>query len=231
MKWTAGLFGVDVVRQRNSPRHTWLALGERPFRTIIDIGANRGQFAMEARRRFPAATIHALEPLPGPFRELDAWARQQGGAVITYQVAASDQNCAVSMNMHVDHSPSSSILLATELNHELHPFTKRKETVEVRADLLDSILGGVRLDRQVLVKLDVQGVEDRVIRGASAVLADAAVVIAEVSIDVLYDGQATFRNVFMGLDKLGYEYVGNLDQGYAASGRVISLDAVFARPG
>ena len=66
VKWTAGLFGVDVVRQRNSPRHTWLALGERPFRTIIDIGANRGQFAMEARRRFPAATIHALEPLPGP---------------------------------------------------------------------------------------------------------------------------------------------------------------------
>jgi hypothetical protein len=66
VKWTVELFGVDVVRQRNSPRRTWLVLGERPFRKIIDIGANRGQFAMEARRRFPAATIHALEPLAGP---------------------------------------------------------------------------------------------------------------------------------------------------------------------
>jgi hypothetical protein len=101
----------------------------------------------------------------------------------------------------------------------------------VKAELLDSILGGIRLDRQDLVKLDVQDVEDRVIRGASAVLADSAVVIVEVSIDVLYDGKATFRNVFMGLDKLGYEHVGNLNQGYAASGRVISLDAVFARVG
>jgi FkbM family methyltransferase len=230
-KQAAWMLGMHVVRKHNVPSHTWLGLGNRPINTIVDVGANRGQFAREARRRFPFATIHAIEPLPGPFRDLQAWGSQQGGAVITYQVAAGDQAKTMTMNVHVDHSPSSSMLFATELTHKLYPFTERKETIQVGVDLLDSILDGVRLEQEVLVKLDVQGVEDRVIRGASAVLACASVVIAEVSIDVLYDGQATFRDVFMGLDALDFDYIGNLDQAHTGSGRVTSLDAVFIRRG
>ena len=36
------------------------------FATVVDIGANRGQFALVARRCFPAARIIAFEPLAGP---------------------------------------------------------------------------------------------------------------------------------------------------------------------
>src|SRR5215212_9944591 len=36
---------------------------DNEFRTVIDVGAGRGQFALVARRRFPAATLHCFAPL------------------------------------------------------------------------------------------------------------------------------------------------------------------------
>ena len=36
------------------------------FQTVVDVGANRGQFAAVARRLFPAAKIYSFEPLAGP---------------------------------------------------------------------------------------------------------------------------------------------------------------------
>ena len=39
------------------------------FRTVVDVGANRGQFAAVARRLFPAARIYSFEPLEGPAAE------------------------------------------------------------------------------------------------------------------------------------------------------------------
>jgi hypothetical protein len=40
------------------------------FGTILDIGANVGQFALAAALHFPGATIHSFEPLPDTFSEL-----------------------------------------------------------------------------------------------------------------------------------------------------------------
>src|SRR5271166_1754033 len=37
-----------------------------PLNTIVDIGSNRGQFALTAREQLPDATIISFEPLSGP---------------------------------------------------------------------------------------------------------------------------------------------------------------------
>ena len=42
------------------------ALQRFAFRTVVDVGANRGQFAMLARALFPDAYIFAFEPLAAP---------------------------------------------------------------------------------------------------------------------------------------------------------------------
>ena len=43
--------------------------GTRPF-TFLDIGANVGWYALNVARRFPAAVVHAFEPVPGIFANL-----------------------------------------------------------------------------------------------------------------------------------------------------------------
>ena len=65
-EWRRGLrSGVAA-----SIEHDRLPL-RRDLRSVIDVGANRGQFALYSRVRFPAATIYCFEPLQAPRRKLE----------------------------------------------------------------------------------------------------------------------------------------------------------------
>ncbi len=223
--------GFDVVRLRNSPRQTLLGLRSRPIRAVIDVGANTGQFSKEISRLFPSAKFYCFEPLPDPFAALSAWAKTQNGRVMCFNLAIGDKEDKMEMFLHEDHTPSSSLLVTTKLNEQHYPFTKKQKLVSVRQATLDTALDevGAELSGEILIKLDVQGYEDRVIAGGGRSFAKASGCILEVCLDTLYEGQAEFLGLLTMLDAIGYEYVGNLDQVYGADGHCIFLDAVFAR--
>ena len=75
--------------------------------------------------------------------------------------------------------------------------------------------------------MDVQGFEDRVIRGGVEVIKKAVACIVEVSLDRFYLGQARFSDLVILMNDLGFDYAGNLEQVYASDGHVIYFDAVF----
>ncbi len=87
----------------------------------------------------------------------------------------------------------------------------------------------VVLQDDILIKLDVQGYEDRVIQGGLATLKRSRACIIEVSLDSLYDGQANCTTLFQLMQDLGFRYSGNLDQIQAKDGHVIFFNAVFVR--
>ena len=53
------------------------ALGHDSFATVIDVGANKGQFAVYARLRWPNARLICFEPLPEPRAKLQRVTRGQ----------------------------------------------------------------------------------------------------------------------------------------------------------
>lgn len=224
--------GYDLRRTRNTPQYSLCGLTNLRINTVIDVGANKGQFARYISRFFPNASIYCFEPLPGPFRELDAWARTQGSRVTAFNAGIGENNGSVEMNIHTEHTPSSSFLDTTSLAVSRYPQTARQELVRVTMATLDSALEDVsgRLDKEILVKLDVQGFEDRVLRGGGTIFSKAKACILEVCLDSLYEGQAGFRDLVDALYELGFTYSGNLDQTYGDDGHVIYLDAVFTRP-
>jgi len=132
---------------------------------------------------------------------------------------------------HLDHTPSSSLLKSTELTHRLYPQTRRKTPVRVAIKSLDSAVKelGSALEPEILIKLDVQGYEDRVIRGGNDTFSTARACLCEVSFDPLYDSQCTARDVWNLLGEFGFSYKGSLDQTYAADGHVIFADCLFVR--
>lgn len=146
-------------------------------------------------------------------------------------MAIGDEEGEIGMYAHVDFSPSSSLLATTDVCTKQYPFTRAQEEVLVKLTTLDTQLRATALKRDVLVKMDVQGYEDRVIRGGGEILAKAAACILEVSLDKLYDGQPDFKELVLLLDRLQYRYAGNLEQSYAEDGHVIYFDAVFIRSG
>jgi methyltransferase, FkbM family len=221
--------GFDLVRSVNSPRQTLLGLRSLPIQTIIDVGANAGQFARYVSKFFPSARLYCFEPLSQPFQALDAWAKTQSDRVTTFNTALGEKEGTMEMFFHAEYSPSSSFLSSTATTAAYYPATRNQKRVPVKITTLDKIWETVdgTLSPQILIKLDVQGYEDRVIHGGKQTFINAKACILEVCLDTLYEGQATFKDLLLTLNDLGYRYVGNLSQTYGEGGHVIFLDAVF----
>lgn len=206
-----------------------LGLSSLPIRSILDIGANEGQFSKRMRSLFPDAQIYAFEPLPDAFKVLNAWAKTQRGTVQVFDVALGETEQVLALQQHLYFSASSSILPTTALGEEVYPIMSRQQPISVTQTTLDGAIAQLHQcpKPDVLIKLDVQGYEDRVIRGGLQTFAQAKACIIEISLDALYDGQATFQTIFELLSGLGYCYCGNLDQIQARDGHVIYFNALF----
>lgn len=221
--------GFDVVRFSRSPKRTLLGLSQQNIGTIIDVGANEGQFARMILGRFPKAELYCFEPLEEPFHKLSVWAQTQNGRVRCFRFALGEQEGEMDMHLHEQHTPSSSLLAATDNCH--HPQTQSERIVRIRTSTLDAVLEDTldSMPREILLKLDVQGFEDRVLRGGRRVLSQCRAVVLEVDLDPLYQEQADFHGLAQLLHEAGFRYAGNLDQFYGEDGRVVFFDAPFVR--
>jgi hypothetical protein len=95
---------------------------------------------------------------------------------------------------------------------------------------LDSLMPELDLKPAMLVKIDVQGYEDRVLRGGERVVRVADYVLVETAFEPLYEAQATFATVYEVLIGFGFRYAGNLNQTTnPADGTVLFADALFVR--
>ena len=102
--------------------------------------------------------------------------------------------------------------------------TQKQEKIMVAQQKLDevAIANGKDLISDILIKLDVQGYEDKVIAGGIETFKRSKACIVEISLDKLYD-------IFSLLSNLGYEYKGNIDQVNDRDGHIIFFNAVFIK--
>jgi FkbM family methyltransferase len=222
------LRGIDYEHYRNL-RQSWL-LGMN-IRSILDVGANVGQFALLAREVFPAARIFSFEPLPECFASLESCLPPQGFQAFNFALGDSDTE----LDFHrARHSPSSSFLKMNDFHREAFPESREGQestSVKVKVRKLDDIAKELDLKENILLKLDVQGYEDKVIAGGGETLKRVRVVISETSFLPLYEGQTLFRDVHGFLEKAGFVFQGNLNQMFNPSdGRIVSADSIFVRP-
>lgn len=231
VKKISNSLGFDIIRIQKSTYHSLLGIRNLPIKTIIDVGANEGQFAKMIERVFPQASIYCFEPIDEAFEKLSEWASSKNNRIKCFKLALGDSEKEIDMFKHIDHTPSSSILNATPLCESYYPFTQQKETIKVIQTTLDKAVEtfNISLVPEILIKLDVQGYEDRVIKGGGNTFSKATACILEVCLDELYESQASFNEITALLYDMGFKYVGNLDQVYADDGHVMYFDAVFVK--
>jgi FkbM family methyltransferase len=205
---------------------TWLTAYE--IKTVLDIGANTGQFAEKARRLFPGARIYSFEPLERCYQELIGYFAGVEGFQ-AFNFALGDRTGEAEI-FCCDYSPSSSMLPMGEVHKEAFPYTRDQTVQKIQIRRLDDLADQLELQRPLLVKMDVQGFEDRVIAGGLLVLGQADVVISELSVEPLYEGQPLFDVIYQRLTNLGFVYKGAYEQLRAPDdNRVLQLDGVFVR--
>lgn len=204
----------------------WRFAQRYDIRTVIDVGANTGQFARMIRRVFPDARLLCFEPLKECFRALE-----QGLAALPpakgFHLALGSKTNTVEMHRS-NFTPSSSILTMADLHKEEWPQSACHSPERVNVARLDDVLVGEDVVRDVLIKVDVQGYEGEVIRGGEQAIRNAAVAVIETSFRELYNGQPLFDDVYRMMRDLGFAYCGSADQHAShRNGEVMFADAIF----
>jgi FkbM family methyltransferase len=195
--------------------------------TVIDIGANRGQFALCMRRLYPDAKIFSFEPLQTPsakFRrnfQHDPRVRLSNVAISTERGSA---------DMHVTRwDVSSSLLPIAQAQHDSFPFTEECRQERVSTAPLSDCLDEGEIQGIVLLKLDVQGYELTVLQGCWQLLDRFKYVYVEVSFIELYVGQALATEIVALLFSKGFKLFSVANPSRGRSPRAIQADFLFMR--
>ena len=231
------LFNLQLYRMPTAEELKQIAEAERRrtlwlrnmnIETILDIGANTGQFAKSMHELFPEARLYSFEPLKDCYDELLVQFKNVP-QFQAFNVALGDETGLVEIHRS-EYSPSSSLLPMKELHKTCFPYTKEEIIQKINIVRLDDIADSLNLRKPMLVKLDVQGYEDKVISGGKSVIGQADIVITELSVEQLYDGQPLFDEIYKTMTSMGFQYRGNYEQLCSPDdGRVLQVDGIFTR--
>ncbi|MBD2353379.1 FkbM family methyltransferase [Tolypothrix sp. FACHB-123] len=224
------LFGL---RQRGGLPNTFLQLNQPwlhslNINTVIDIGANTGQFALTINKILSKAKIYSFEPLPECFEKLQTLMSNCKNFT-GFNVALGDEPGNLTFEKNA-FTPSSSFLKMTDLHKTVYPHTKNTNYINVKVETLDHIINSLEIGDNILIKLDVQGYEYKVIRGAENTIMRCKLLIIETSFEPLYEGQPLFNDLYNELIKYGFVYAGAIEQNYnPQNGKILQADSIFIR--
>jgi len=196
--------------------------------TVIDIGANVGQFAVAAIKTFPGARVHSFEPQPDSFARLSKHVASFPQATV-HPVACGD--FTGSTRFHVNTlSHSSSILPLAARHLEAFPEYRETTTIEVPVRTLDSLISTIQPTGLTLLKIDVQGFEAKVLAGAGEALKRVDYVLLEASLRPLYEGEMLFPEMLDLMKAHGFRFLRPLAwMKDPHNGEVLQMDVLFGR--
>ncbi len=196
--------------------------GFSPY-AIVDIGANAGEWSRTASSIFPTAQILMFDGDPENEPNLHSTVRDIGNrSSYLIRLLGPERKSAVTFYRPETGTTGSSVL------PELTAFGKNAVTLSM--DTLDNLTTEASLLSPLLLKLDVQGFELEVLKGASRTLTFSEVVIMEASLLPYNDGAPLFAEVVAYMDKQGFsvfDFCGQMrrESDYA----LVQTDVAFVR--
>lgn len=193
MRWPSGIGKVGVVSgSRMRSLREWIrtqlarrlqlpeipralerlaALGWSPAH-VLDVGAYRGDFARECLRLWPQTRLTCFEPLPARAGDLDALAKTHPGIRVHRALVGAEVRDRVTLH---ESETASSVLTEWQPNQ----FPKREYAMTTIDRAIASDASAPRPD---FLKIDVQGYELEVLKGADRALSSLSVVLTEVNL-------------------------------------------------
>jgi FkbM family methyltransferase len=204
VKWSAGAFGIDV----RSAKHTEASILRSMLRrtnpkVVLDVGANAGQYARRVRATGYNGVIVSFEPLADAHRRLAEAARGDANWLVAPRTALGSQSATAQIHVAAD-NVSSSVLPMTSLLQETAPRVTciaQQSTAVARLDAFSDLIPAGDL----YLKVDAQGYELEVLRGATGLVPRIGAMQLELSLIPLYEGAPSLVDVVAHAQALGYE--------------------------
>lgn len=215
-----------------------LNFNRNPFKTIylktqsiqnpilFDVGANVGQFAIDMINTGFAGKIYSYEPVTNTWIKLLKKANKSRSWFVI-NCALGSVNGFSQINVSANAGLSSSFLGMAALHSESFPNSiyVTKENVEVRT--LDFEISRLQLDpREIILKIDVQGFESKVIEGGSASIPKIPFCFIEISLVSLYEEEKLFLPLLHQLEVLGHQVIDVFPGTRDSNGKLLQVDVL-----
>jgi len=230
--------GYSVVDHRKDvgagillPGHLRKTIERLSLNCVVDVGANRGDYAAMLRKQGFTGLILSVEPLRDVYEALaQRAASDPNWRVLNAALGDKDEfrqiNVCVARNLSSFLSPAGDIGEAV-LDSEVEAV----ETVHVRR--LDEVLRSIVREEKaprVLLKMDTQGYDLRVMEGAVEVLPFIRAIQTELSVVPLYRDMPDYVEALSYFRKLGFAPTGFFGvTGHLRTGRTLEFDAILTR--
>jgi len=194
--------------------------------TVIDIGANVGEFTLIFHYLFNRPKIYAFEPLPsGKNKRMNI--ENEKGNITYFPFALGNENTKKKFNIS-SWAPSSSFLPMGNSHKTAYPHSADSKEIEVECKKLDSLLSLNDIEDSLMIKIDVQGFEKYVIEGGNKLFKKASIIIIEMSYIELYEDEPLFDEIYKLITNLGFNYAGSLKQSESKKNNVcLQNDGIF----
>lgn len=227
-------FGYDVQKYgpyRDAMRRFQKAIERQNATTILDVGANVGQYGQRLRINGYTGRIISFEPLSSAHNKLIAVASSDKLWTVAPRCAVSDKRGVAEINIAAN-SQSSSILSISERH-----ITGDPKSGYVGRETVETIPLDIFLDNHpelasaaMAIKIDTQGYEAHVLAGLSRWSECVKVIQVEMSLAALYDGLTGFIELYRLIEDRGYRCI-SLEPGFVdpKTYEVLQTDAIFER--
>lgn len=228
------LRGYELVRVPSGTllgMHLSMVFTRYEINAVIDVGARQGEYGLWLRRNGYDGWIFSFEPVGGSFAALSRRAAQDERWMV-HRAALGRASGKADINV-TEKTVFSSFLTPTAYASETfgsEPAIARTETVEMSTldEVIDELLAHVT-DPRVFLKLDTQGWDLEVLRGASRSLASVVALQTEVSAQPVYEGMPSMRESLDYLEQIGFDVSGFFPVNLDGALRAVELDCVAVR--
>jgi FkbM family methyltransferase len=226
------LIRTDWMKRLLDPAGAWRAavLRHHKIATVIDVGANLGQYGSELRAWNYQGRIISFEPTSLAFKALSERTAHDR-SWIAFNFALGEGDGMAEINVASNSGQSSSFLPMLDSHRQSAPEIRYVTTERISIKTLDGALTGlIGPDERLMLKLDVQGFEEFVLKGATATLPQVRLIECELSVVQLYEGQMLLPQMLAFLDELGFMPI-HFSPAFSdpISGHCLQIDGTFAR--
>ena len=203
---------------------------EKKNLVIFDVGAYLGNITTTYVKIFPQATIYCFEPFPNSFKELDRLAKSK--PIKPFQFALSNQKGKTRFLINTDRSCNSMFPRPTTGLKYYSESSQNIGQIEVETQILDTFCETEGVNKIDILKLDVEGAELNVLKGASRKLTkkEIKLIFTEVMFVAHYEGGCFFHEVSDFLSRYDYKLFNLYNLKRASNGQLRWGNAIFLNP-
>lgn len=221
-------FGIQIKRYPDLDTKRRLKLIKYfEINKIFDIGANIGNYAMEMRKLGFVGNIVSFEPLSETFKILQKNAIKDSNWE-TINIGLGDIDGETEINIAAI-SDSSSILEMMPSHLKSAPQSVYIGKEKIKLNKLDTIFDNYyKNGDKIFVKIDTQGYELNVLKGAEQSLPYIKGIQIEMSLVQLYDGGILYKEMIEFIEKKGFDLY-SFENGFSnpETGELLQMDGIF----